>query len=322
MTLMLRDLPLSPALRKPKGHHWMAAVAAMATVTAVAVIAFTALLAAFMPAPSGPVPVLSALERCRAVFAAGQAPVRQRQGERPAKLLCKEGGREPFFAVAFDVQRGIPRYVAHTMSARNLETATNEKRRSSWFVPDPEIATLSDAHQASTDAYKGSGFDRGHLVAARDMKWSANAWRQTFLYSAIVPQAPAFNRGRWRKAEGFAHTLIQKNVFSRLWIITGVYGMRSPLYLSTAPALPSIPACFYKVWVVHLEDGTFAALAVLMANTDTQTSPRLEDHVLALDALEAQAGVDFLPGLEVAGRERVDSALWRIGRAAPTVACT
>lgn len=49
--------------------------------------------------------------------------------------------------------------------------------------------------------YKGSGYDRGHLVPAEDFAYSDSLQEITFSYYNCVPQHPKLNRGKWKKLE-------------------------------------------------------------------------------------------------------------------------
>ena len=67
--------------------------------------------------------------------------------------------------------------------------------RTDNFRTDPMVTSGS----AQLNDYKGSGFDRGHLCPAADMKINRDAMSETFYMSNMSPQHPSFNRGIWKK---------------------------------------------------------------------------------------------------------------------------
>jgi endonuclease G len=69
--------------------------------------------------------------------------------------------------------------------------------RTNDFREDYKVTTGS----ASLSDFKGSGYDRGHLAPAGDMKWSSTAMSESFYMSNMSPQKPGFNRGIWKKLE-------------------------------------------------------------------------------------------------------------------------
>lgn len=95
--------------------------------------------------------------------------------------------RRVHYVVCFDTQLRAPLWTAHELQP---ETANASKRRTR-FRKDREL----NSHSAA--AFTNSGFDRGHLVPARDLPGD----EQTFLVSNVVPQNPAVNRGPMRKLE-------------------------------------------------------------------------------------------------------------------------
>ena len=59
------------------------------------------------------------------------------------------------------------------------------------FIDDPKVSSES----AASDNYKKSGYDRGHLCAAADMRFSKAAFDETFFTSNISPQKHNFHDG-------------------------------------------------------------------------------------------------------------------------------
>ena len=64
------------------------------------------------------------------------------------------------------------------------------------FLPDPAVKGC-----ATPDDYRYTGYDRGHMAPAGDMKWHPQAMRESFYMTNICPQAPDLNRGAWQRLE-------------------------------------------------------------------------------------------------------------------------
>lgn len=47
---------------------------------------------------------------------------------------------------------------------------------------------MHEFHRATNADYRGSGFDRGHLAAAANHKWTQKAMDDTFYLSNVAPQ--------------------------------------------------------------------------------------------------------------------------------------
>ena len=65
------------------------------------------------------------------------------------------------------------------------------------FIEDPLVKTES----ADWRNYKKSGYDKGHLCPAGDMKISEESYNDTFFTSNISPQKHDFNAGIWNNLE-------------------------------------------------------------------------------------------------------------------------
>ena len=69
------------------------------------------------------------------------------------------------YTVSYNEQRRNPNWVAYELTAEEVD---GTEPRDSKFIPDPKVI----GRQAVDDDYKHSGWDRGHLAPAADMKWS------------------------------------------------------------------------------------------------------------------------------------------------------
>ena len=54
---------------------------------------------------------------------------------------------------------------------------------------------------ATNTDYTRSGYDKGHMAPAADMKWSPEAMKESFYFSNMCPQHPQLNRRGWKNLE-------------------------------------------------------------------------------------------------------------------------
>ena len=152
--------------------------------------------------------------------------------------------------------------------------------------PDPKVSTTS----AQLSDYKGSGFDRGHLCPAADMKINHEAMSETFFMSNMSPQHPSFNRGIWKKLEAIVRNwAIQEG---RLYVVTG--GVLASNIGSIGTNGVTVPAHYYKV--VYDPTGEEKMIALVLPN-EKGTKP-LQTFVVSVDYVETLTGIDFFPALE------------------------
>ncbi len=100
------------------------------------------------------------------------------------------------FALLYSEPHEQPAWVAYLLTDDEVQGTLS---RTNNFRADPGISTGS----AALSDYRGSGYDRGHLAPAADMKWSSAAMSESFLMSNMTPQVPGFNRGIWKKLEAW-----------------------------------------------------------------------------------------------------------------------
>lgn len=175
------------------------------------------------------------------------------------------------------------RWVAYELTA--AETRGPEER-ASGFYEDPAVRTGS----ATNTDYAGSGYDRGHLAPAGDMTWSETAMRESFYYSNMSPQVPAFNRGIWRKLETLVRAWAQE--YDGVYVVTGP--VLSPSLHSIGPENVSVPDYYYKVILDGRGNG-WKAIGFLMANAASSSS--LASFAVPVDVVEQRTGIDFFPAL-------------------------
>jgi endonuclease G len=174
--------------------------------------------------------------------------------------------------------------------------------RSGSFRPDPEIPSGS----AHPEEYAHTGYDRGHLAPAADMKWSVESEHQCFFMSNMSPQAPAFNRGIWGKLEDAVRDwALEKDT---LYVVTGGILHHG---LKTIGDHVAVPDSFFKV-ILDLKHHEAAGF-ILKNEGSNQPLPHF---LVPIDTVEKYSRIDFFPelpdSLENAIENHVDGEFWQV----------
>ena len=185
------------------------------------------------------------------------------------------------YAFSYNELHEQANWVAYQLTASETNSVIS---RSDKFMIDPEVKTGT----ADNEDYAASGYDRGHLAPAADMGWSATTMTESFYYSNMSPQLPAFNRGVWKRAESLVRT----------WAAT-----YDSLYIATGPVLSSglksighnkvsVPDYYYKV-ILDNKKGQRKSIAFIIPNESSKEP--LQHFVVSVDKVENMTGIDFFP---------------------------
>ncbi len=130
--------------------------------------------------------------------------------------------------------------------------------RTDDFRADRSITTES----AALSDYRRSGYDRGHLAPAADMKWAPAAMSESFLMSNMSPQDPGFNRGIWKKLEGLIRDWAEDN--EEIYVVTGPVLTDGP-YETIGDNQVAVPRRYYRVVLDYSEPG-LKAIGFILPN--------------------------------------------------------
>ena len=89
------------------------------------------------------------------------------------------------FVLAYDKRNRTAHWVFEHLTREKVKRYEGIDRESSQFKPDNSV---HEYFRATNEDYKKSGYDRGHLAAAGNHRWSQQALDQTFHLSNIAPQ--------------------------------------------------------------------------------------------------------------------------------------
>ena len=189
------------------------------------------------------------------------------------------------YTLAYDKKTKTPQWVAWELTKE--ETKGNHERTDK-FLPDPNV---EGAKVVTTD-YTGSGYDRGHMAPAGDMKWSKKAMEESFYMSNICPQIHHLNTGDWNELE--ANTRKWARRYGSVYVTCGpIYnGSRRTQYIGKNRV--KVPDAFFKVILIQSPKKT-CALGFFFENEAGQRP--LNEYLVSVDYLEQTTGIDFFPAL-------------------------
>lgn len=197
--------------------------------------------------------------------------------------------------VSFNRDTHQPNYVAWELLGAETDGATG---RQSQFAVDPEIPGC-----ATPDDYKHTGFDRGHMAPAGDMKWHPQAMRESFYMTNISPQAGELNRGAWKTLEEMCRRRAQAD--SALIIICGPIFDKGERAARIGASGVAVPQRFFKVILSPYVAQPYAT-AYIMDNGYVKGG--VDRTVTTVDEVEALTGYDFFSALPDSLETRLEAA--------------
>lgn len=198
------------------------------------------------------------------------------------------------YTVSYNEQRRNPNWVAYELTA---EEVAGTVKRGDDFVRDPQVI----GRQADDSDYRKSGWDRGHIAPAADMKWSSQAMDESFYMSNISPQNNNLNRGVWKSIEETVRDIAVK--YGSILVVSGpVFTTKNGLgHIGKNRVM--VPNAFYKVLLV--DNGGYETIGFYCENVAGRKS--LSSYAMSVDQIEEIAGIDFFPALPDEVEEVVES---------------
>ncbi len=234
----------------------------------------------------------------------------------PATLLFHPG-----CVIRYNPETLQPDWVAYRLTA--AEARATEASRADRFFPDPELALTAKAADnpfgsvgtimsADNGDYTRSGYDRGHMAPAADMKFSEGSMIASFFFSNVSPQNPGLNRGLWSKLEASVRKEAER--------CGAVYVVSGPVFYSDRVTRDRVfigdhrvrvPDAFFKVLLVKNESET-RCIAFIVPNRGVAGDPLA--FASSVDDAERITGFDFFyllgDSVETAIEKSYDPSLW------------
>ena len=186
--------------------------------------------------------------------------------------------------VNFNPSLRIPNCVAYELTATMVDMADapgHENRKNYNYARDTKVKECPENWE-----YRGSGYSRGHMAPAMDMRWDKTAMAQCFYMTNMCPQDTKLNNDHWRVLEEKVHRWAKRD--KRILVFTGPIMGKSPKRIGKNKADIAVPDAFFKV-VYAPEQGR--AIAFIYPN---QPCPGgISKYAVTVAEVERRTGLTF-----------------------------
>ena len=199
----------------------------------------------------------------------------------PSDVRIVERGE---FIIGWSPSLKHPLWVAYHVPAEKAYEAGKRP----GFRADPGVPGTPPA-----TAYKGTGYDRGHMAPnyAIATRFGTEAQKKTFLTSNVAPQRPGLNRGPWREIEHRIADLWTAK-YGEIWVVVGCVPGDAEDRL---PSGVDAPKAFWQVIAAQTADGVRALAVYMPKNIPYSAFP--VHNIVTIDDLERMTGLDFFPDM-------------------------
>lgn len=167
----------------------------------------------------------------------------------------------------------------------------DEVERLDNFRPDFRVPKC---FRADLSDYSGSGYDRGHLVASANLNDEHIQNSETFLLSNMSPQAPKFNRQKWRELESAVRKLDENIKVLETYVITGpIFDFSHAIAMigesdKNGVRIP-VPSHFFKCVLTEEMSGRLKMWAFEMVNSTLRGE--LKNYQVSTSHIEKRVGM-------------------------------
>jgi len=219
-------------------------------------------------------------------------------------LLCRSG-----YVLSHNNENRIPDWVLERLTPDRFTGPGDRNEAGNPFKADTDLPA---GKRSELSDYKSSGFDRGHMAPAGDMKFSEQAMNESFYLSNMAPQiGVGLNRGIWANLEKLTRDWTCEK--SELIVITGPIITDNPKHIGNSAVV--VPSAFYKI---AYDPARKRAIAFILPNRKVDLKGQspwqaLKAFIVPISEIEDGTGLNFLATLtdrEQRKIERQKAAMW------------
>ena len=186
--------------------------------------------------------------------------------------------------VNFNSALRIPNCVAYELTATMVDMSDapdHETRKNFNYAKDPNVKSCPENWE-----YRNSGYSRGHMAPAMDMRWNRTTMAQCFYMTNMCPQDTKLNNDHWRALEEKVHHWAKRD--KRLMVYTGPIVGKNPTMIGKDKQNIAVPDAFFKV-VYAPEQGR--AIAFIYDNRPCPGG--ISKYAVTVAEVERRTGLTF-----------------------------
>lgn len=204
------------------------------------------------------------------------------------------------YATLYNRETMIPDWVAWELTADEVNPP-EKVRGEELFRFDPNTKGKRTAYRE--DYRNNDGWQRGHMAPKADMRWSTEAYEESFYMSNICPQNGTLNSGDWANTESLARRMATR--YGSVYVVCGpIIGTNR--YGTLGEHKVVIPDAFFKAMLLKA-NGRWQSIAMVLPNEPTHHEP--DYYWCTVNELESLIVMDLFPGLDDAIEETVEGTI-------------
>ena len=206
----------------------------------------------------------------------------------PSQMVKYEG-----FSLSFNKKMHVPNWVVWELTGE--EVAGTYPRKDN-FRGDDNVAGSAEKWD-----YSYSGYDRGHMAPAGDLKWSKKAMDESFYMTNMCPQAKSLNTGAWKRLEEKCRQWA--TIDGAIIIVCGPV-LTDPINEYIGDSRVAVPQRFFKVILSPYVDEP-RGIGFIMPNSKVPGG--MQAAAVSIDEVERVTGLDFFSSLPDEIENKVES---------------
>ena len=206
----------------------------------------------------------------------------------PSQMVKYEG-----FSLSFNKKMHVPNWVVWELTGE--EVAGIHPRKDN-FRGDDNVAGSAEKWD-----YSYSGYDRGHMAPAGDLKWSKKAMDESFYMTNMCPQAKSLNTGAWKRLEEKCRQWA--TIDGAIIIVCGPV-LTDPINEYIGDSRVAVPQRFFKVILSPYVDEP-RGIGFIMPNSKVPGG--MQAAAVSIDEVERVTGLDFFSSLPDEIENKVES---------------